>query len=734
MGVRVINQKRHHYLDIEKKIKSGDYIRFGKYAPIVIENPFDKGNGNLSIAADINDFLNKYAPYLVLNILKDRKNKKITFYGSMPLSGKNTNILCCTPVPHVAPEIHELGTIGDELYQLAPRDVQLELTLPKAHMARYRQSEGKKFSVAGRVGYDIKSSLTKATIAQQVLFWSQGVNSERISDFLSPEDAKTILELSGRNSDPSNRLADFVLDSEPSKTRMRGHFKDPTVRERLLDLDQRLSELAARYISDDKYTLYWKGKRSASLEEYSTNRWLVVEDEGWILPYNVSTDSLVPNFLQNLMPEGRDAIKDQAFRAFADSEPNLIGDLCIRKPNSALPPAVATLKYSLADCCISDQVFNGVTKGIGTLYGDRYQNDKLKSETSANRLSGFADKITCNLSIENGEGVLRPAYSGNEFTHIFKMPADKSQANLQTCEWFGMVIAQSAGIPVPQFSLVPNIEQKKELSDPSNEIDLDAIAAMASDMFSTSITDDIVTEPHQAPNYLIERFDISRPGETTLKVGEDFASILGVAPTSKYSVLTEEIAEYLAHESTDWNKDRATLLRLLTTNMLINNSDMHAKNLSMLRTYDSETKQMISNTLSPAYDVVCIDTSVLSGQLASTHRGHAMKLGGTDKFDYQKLIEFAVEYLDFDTQQSKLLIQETATQAVARVQQLRANPPALLSESGSPGKVLSSLCLFVEENYSRYFSKHFDLGDDAVKEVFDSGASEVDDLTITRFL
>jgi len=95
--------------------------------------------------------------------------------------------------------------------------------------------------------------------------------------------------------------------------------------------------------------------------------------------------------------------------------------------------------------------------------------------------------------------------------------------------------------------------------------------------------------------FAIERFDRLSDGS---KVHiEDFAQIFNVYPHNKYKKASfRDIAEVVGIESSD--EDISELIRRLTFNALIGNSDMHLKNWSMM--YPDRRNA----ALAPAYDFV----------------------------------------------------------------------------------------------------------------------------------
>ncbi|MEH3075756.1 MAG: HipA domain-containing protein [Quadrisphaera sp.] len=94
----------------------------------------------------------------------------------------------------------------------------------------------------------------------------------------------------------------------------------------------------------------------------------------------------------------------------------------------------------------------------------------------------------------------------------------------------------------------------------------------------------------------IERFDRA-PDRTSIHI-EDFAQVRGVWPSQKYDGRYEVLAA-LTHRGHDWDSLRE-LVRRLIFNVLVDNSDAHLKNFSLI--YRDPRRPV----LAPAYDIVSV--------------------------------------------------------------------------------------------------------------------------------
>ena len=80
---------------------------------------------------------------------------------------------------------------------------------------------------------------------------------------------------------------------------------------------------------------------------------------------------------------------------------------------------------------------------------------------------------------------------------------------------------------------------------------------------------------------------------------EDFAQILGFAPTAKYDVTWKQCFALLSAHASTPAVARVELVDRLLFNLLLGNNDAHAKNFALLHTQTGAVE------LSPAYDLVC---------------------------------------------------------------------------------------------------------------------------------
>jgi len=110
---------------------------------------------------------------------------------------------------------------------------------------------------------------------------------------------------------------------------------------------------------------------------------------------------------------------------------------------------------------------------------------------------------------------------------------------------------------------------------------------------------EVVHDRDGRPGLLVHRFDrVPHPDGSTMALAcEDACQVMGRWPADKYLASTEEAVGALADRCAARPVALKTLFRQLCFAWLTGNGDMHAKNLSILRTTDGEWR------VAPAYDV-----------------------------------------------------------------------------------------------------------------------------------
>ena len=189
-----------------------------------------------------------------------------------------------------------------------------------------------------------------------------------------------------------------------------------------------------------------------------------------------------------------------------------------------------------------------------------------RNEDSVLRFSLAGVQLKFSAVNEATSGLTIPA-RGMGGSWIVKLPS-REYEQVPENEFSMMTMARLVGIDIPAIQL----------------IDVNSITNLPAGIDSL-----------EGKAFAIERFDRLSDGS---KVHiEDFAQIFNVYPHNKYKKASfRDIAEVVGIESSD--EDISELIRRLTFNALIGNSDMHLKNWSMM--YPDRRNA----ALAPAYDFV----------------------------------------------------------------------------------------------------------------------------------
>tara|TARA_Y100001934_G_C12374039_1_gene788100 strand:- start:1516 stop:3705 length:2190 start_codon:yes stop_codon:yes gene_type:complete len=697
MKLQVIDRSRRSTQNLRQHIENREYIGLGKYGKIVVQNPFiDMDESPEDIAMGINKFLEDNAAALATTLARTNSRTEMCLWGSFALNGGCKNLLVSLQT-HSAGKM--CGVIGQEFIDVAPRHVK-GLIKPITVNAFRRITT----NTLPATNYDkslTNVTIRKPTLADHLAFWIMNTESYSPEQFLTPDDAYQLLQ----------GQTDFERAYEMVRHTIISNLSTAFAA-RILGLDEKdgqiknlTAQLLAIYEKQPTqlkgYNIYWKGKVAGNISDPITNKWYITPDKSWILPFNHENSGDIPAFFENLLPEV-DGIEANQLKGFLEQEPDLMGDISIRKQHSTRPPSVSKIGEELEAHITEQNIYTGKIDGIGVLTGEHTQKTTLVDSTSKVRLSGFATKIPVHLIAKGPNAVIRPSEDGNHFTHIMKIPKNYEMAHLQLSEWFGMVMAKAAGVNVPTFALVDNNGKNivKTTSFSSVELNgFDDILAetLSSELFRFGDTLDTY------PNYVVERFDLTNDESTNLKIGEDFASYLGIMSKAKYTGADmSDVASALKAITTDWKADAETLLRQLTVNMLINNNDMHAKNLSILRTYDAATKQMIDCRLSPAYDIVCMPPSLYGSRVSTAH---GMALNGNNEYCLDTLVDFAINCLDIQRTHTIKIIQDVGNKVLLASKNVQKEASPALSQAHPEAlPKLREMGRFVKASYLELFA------------------------------
>lgn len=298
----------------------------------------------------------------------------------------------------------------------------------------------------------------------------------------------------------------------------------------------------------------------------------------------------LPPFLQSLLPEGW---LGQVIGARDDREQLMRGrrylsNIAIVTDLSQLGATAPDVREGRLHDWTKDGRFTGEYGGPGadavpTAFADSVARLYAQSETP--RLSGVQIKVPMHLG---AAGRLHDA-SRRPFTHILKPAPGAGFEALPAVEWTALELAAAAGFEVPAHALV-------------------------------EMPDDL------PPALVIERFDIrTGPDDRTFYCLEDFCSVLGVPPETKYRSTIERSAKGLLALTTNLEADLCVLFGRALFAWLVADGDMHLKNLALLKKAEAGDKAFRSVRMAPVYDSVT--TRVFPGFAEDRM---ALKLNGKD--------------------------------------------------------------------------------------------------------
>lgn len=282
----------------------------------------------------------------------------------------------------------------------------------------------------------------------------------------------------------------------------------------------------------------------------------------------------LPNTFKYLQPEGWLArVLSGEQEAYVEAGIRFLSNLTIIEAGEKALDKVGidTLHDRLLNCTAPDGAFTGIYRGpsaphfnpaFESTVANLWKNELMP------KFSGAQIKIPVSLIPDHGGShVLTPAVN-TTFSHILKVPREGYYASLPAVEWAGLKMAQEAGLPTAAHALV-------EMPD------------------------------GMAPALVVERFDIpdieDRLDELTRI--SDFCNITDTPPDKKYGADISMCFAALEKQSSRSQEDKILLFKRLVLSHYILDGDMHLKNLSVLKTFDTQTGN-ISVRFAPVYDAM----------------------------------------------------------------------------------------------------------------------------------
>lgn len=332
------------------------------------------------------------------------------------------------------------------------------------------------------------------------------------------------------------------------------------------NLSQR--DVAQEHVVD--VPLFWHGSEAARLR-YDGIAWSFDRNSGFLVPLAAGARSAgaLDGQIESLMPEGWLAglVGGDDRKVLSSAPRRLLSNLETGAASGIDERIVDGAELSRF---IGDGVFTGASSGLpdAPLAELHHRLARWYGESDhAPMMSGA--QVTVPLHLDP-DGRLEPAID-RPFTHLWKAPGTGAGGwtALGAVEWLGMELTRAAGVPVPEYALLPH-------------------------------------RPGVAPGLLVERFDLRRGGERDWIVQTDLCALLGLPSGEKYAPSMEKVAKAVMRHSTSPEQDGETLFRQTLVAWLMANGDLHAKNLSMLRRAASPAQDRWDTVrLSPSFDMLC---------------------------------------------------------------------------------------------------------------------------------
>lgn len=388
---------------------------------------------------------------------------------------------------------------------------------------------------------------------------------------------------------------------------------------------------------ESEFNVYWVGLLVGRLSRVS-GEWSFSMDAGFELPLSVNNARIsggsVPYILESILPEanGQNGFSDGVSEfLMAD---RYVSNIIVRKSDATRRGIIIDKLGSLICNFTDDQnQFTGkMSEMLNGNNGSMYKEiHSIVTSRDAPRMSGVQVKIPCNL---DDSGSLSIALS-KSFTHIIKLPGDSmTLSSMGSMEWFSMSVAKMSGVNTCNFCL--------------GEID------------------------GLGPIFIAERFDIRGSGNKDDLITEEICSCLGRMSGEKYYANMIDVAEVVLKHSTSPKNDAEQLIRQTALSWVIGNSDMHLKNLMLLKTANGDFSGFSEIRLSPAYDIM--HTIVYPN---GADMSFALNIDGESYFN-RKTFEVLGKSLGFSSKETCLIISDVISLAEKSAQEIYLNLPKII--------------------------------------------------------
>lgn len=429
--------------------------------------------------------------------------------------------------------------------------------------------------------------------------------------------------------------------------------------------NQNTSSMDEPAAAGNTHSLFWYGKAVGefSFSEDGHVVWGKFLDDKYENFFTTRRKDGTPQFLANLIPDSNvfETLNQMKQEEYITSGLRFLSNFRIVEGNADglseqfWAQYVDQIHGRLADYRDEDGLFNGQYAGPLPI---NFKEDTLNEfaaqcwkDRRLPRFSGMEIKIPVHLS---HDGQISSA-SENSFTHILKFPVEGLQAPWGVNEWMCMQLSQAAGLETAECALV----------------DLGV---------------------GEWPAYLVERFDIGTKDEQDPNIfllEQDFCTLCRKYPDQRMGGSLEEIAKATKNVSSDWQADAEALLKRTVLSWLVNDEDMHRKNIGMLFHYNHEQGQA-TGRFAPTFDV----TSEIHKVPEESQT--VLAIGGKKKLNEKLLIRFGEQSLGFSPEQTKKIVQDMCREVTGKALEIWENPPDIVEKNAQSlhavGRIATIVC------------------------------------------
>lgn len=346
-----------------------------------------------------------------------------------------------------------------------------------------------------------------------------------------------------------------------------------------------------------EYEVFWHNIKVAELRGNTDGTWHYEREPGAIqieTNPDIRADGL-PKYIAALLPEaGQNEFDD--IRSIGDAGARLLSSIALVKKGD--PPKLRGDRlYGSLDDFGKNHIFQGSMDLVPQLRNDtgrEYSEEFLATfmHREIPRMSGVNAKLPMYLA---EDGSFRPSINC-PFTHILKVPGTEGTNNLlPTMEQYGMLILNAIGIPTEKFCHG--------------------------------------TDKRTGINYFIaERFDISSDPSMMI-VAEDMGSVMGYANAQKFDPSMLDVCRAVMDTVTNPDYSGQVMFAQIVASRLMLNTDLHVKNLSIIKRANETRSGFDIVSLSPAYDVT-VGVGIIHEDYA---RKMALHVGDTEEYGVKEL-------------------------------------------------------------------------------------------------